>query len=347
MSHRRPSSSARELAPKLRYHSTTDLPVGRMLRLGVISNPLSGGNRKGLEAVRNLLTGQPQVTHRQGQTPAEVASALTEFGRNETDIVVINGGDGTIQATLTALFLHQPFDRLPLLAVLRSGTDSIIARDVGLSGSRDRALRRLLGWTRNGDRQGVVLKRQVLRVQAWMDQDPLYGLIFGAAAIYQGIQYCKSKVHTLGARGELAPVLTLARFLLALALDRNNVITSVPMTIGLDQNPHEQRNLLFLIVSTLERLFLRIRPYWGVENAPLRFTAITDSPRYLFRALPFLVRGKQNRYGTEEYGYFSHNVHEVRLEFKHGFTLDGELYTPDPTGAVVVQDGGQASFLRL
>jgi hypothetical protein len=318
-----------------------------MLRLGVISNPLSGGNRKGLEPVRNLLNGQPQVTHRQGQTPVDVASAMTEFAGNETDVVVINGGDGTIQATLTALFHHQPFDKLPLLVVLRSGTDSIIARDVGLSGSRDRALGRLLGWIRNGDRQGVVLKRQVLRVQAWTDQNPLYGMIFGAAVIYQGIQYCKSKVHTLGAKGALAPVLTMARFLLALAFGRDNVITPVPMTIGWDQNPVEQRNLLLLLVCTIERLFLGIRPYWGCEDAPLRFTAITDPPRHLFRALPFLVRGKQNRYGTEKNGYFSHNVHEVRLEFRHGFILDGELYTPDPPGAVVLQNGGQASFLQL
>ena len=28
------------------------------------------------------------------------------------------------------------------------------------------------------------------------------------------------------------------------------------------------------MATTLERLFLRIRPFWGTEQAPLRFTAI-------------------------------------------------------------------------
>ncbi|MGD9336934.1 MAG: diacylglycerol kinase family protein [Syntrophobacterales bacterium] len=322
--------------------------AGRTLRVGVLSNPLSRGNRKGLDEVRAFLAGQPQAIHREVQTPADVASALVDFAHNSVDVVAVNGGDGTTQAVLTALFHRRPFGKLPLLAILRSGTDSSTARDVGLKGSRKRALQKLFTWahTRTGD--AAIVERPVLRVQGAVNQGPLYGMIFGAAGIYQGIRFTHSKVYTLGVYGSLAPGLTLARFLLALTRRKSDYVTPVPMTIALDRHPPVQVDCLLIIVSTLERLVFGLRPFWGTEKAPLHYTAISARPQYLFRALASLLRGRKGRHGTTENGYFSHNVHEVRLTFDSGFTLDGELYTPDARlGPVVVQDGGQASFLRL
>ena len=50
------------------------------LLLGVLSNPLSGGNRKGLKRVKKLLAKYPQVLHREVCTPVEVAEALKKSG---------------------------------------------------------------------------------------------------------------------------------------------------------------------------------------------------------------------------------------------------------------------------
>jgi len=58
------------------------------------------------------------------------------------------------------------------------------------------------------------------------------------------------------------------------------------------------------------------------------------------------MRGKPNRYVRPEYGYTSHNAHEVALHLDCGFTLGGELFTP-PLGAPVILRGGySAAFLR-
>jgi hypothetical protein len=120
------------------------------------------------------------------------------------------------------------------------------------------------------------------------------------------------------------------------------------MAISLDQAPPLHLSCLVVLISTLERLSAGLRPYWGKERGPLHYTAVTARPRKLLLALSSLVRGRQGRHGTPQNGYFSHNVREVRLTFTGGYTLDGELYQSDPQcGPVVVQDGGQASFLRL
>lgn len=322
--------------------------AGRALRVGVLSNPLSGGNRKGMADVRAVLASQPQANHREVQTPADVAAALADFARQEVDIVTVNGGDGTTQAVLTALFHHQPFETLPLLAILRAGTDSVTARDVGLKGSRERALRSLFTWARTREDEAVIVERSVLRVDGAVKQEPLYGMIFGAAGIYQGIQFTHRKVYTLGLRGSMAPGLTMVRFFSSLARKDSEFVVPVPIEIELDRHPPKQLNCALILACTLERLFLGLRPYWGTEDAPLHFTALSARPRHLVKTLPHILRGRKGRHGTQENGYFSHNVHEMRLTFDSGFTLDGELYTPDIRfGPLVVKEGGQASFLLL
>jgi hypothetical protein len=314
----------------------------------MISNPLSGGNRKGLGAVRAALARRPGALHREARNPEEAASVVAEFAGRGVDVIAINGGDGTIQAVLTALFRSRRYASPPLLAVLRSGTDSIIAEDVGLQGSRDRGLRRLLdGLAAPGGRFGV-RKRPVLRVRTAPDPDPRFGLIFGAAAVYQGIEYCKRRIYTLGLHGEIAPSLTLARFLLAAFRRDSRIVRPVPATLRIDQAPPLEENFLLLYISTLERLFLGLRPHWGREDAPLHFTAMGGRPRHFLRVLPGLARGRSGRWSTPENGYFSHNAHEIRLKMASGFILDGEPYHPDPHhNSVTVDHGGTASFLRL
>jgi diacylglycerol kinase (ATP) len=323
--------------------------IARKKRVGILSNPLSGGNRKGLAPVREILCGCPDACHREVHTPADVTAALADFSRSEVEVLAVNGGDGTIQATLTALFHRRPFERMPVLAILRAGTDSVIARDVGLRGSRERGLRALLRWIKVGDAGGgVLVERPVLRVQTRPEQEPRYGMSFGAGAIYRGILFCRRNVHTLGLHGDIAPGLTLLRFLLLAARGKDHLAAPVPMLIGLDGRAPEYFNCLVAFAGTLERLFLGLRPYWGTEEGPLHFTAVGANPAHLLRALPSLLRGRRGRYGTRDNGYLSHNVREVRLTFHDGYTLDGELYQPDPQrGPIQVRYGGQATFLRL
>ena len=333
---------------KLRSNSPEVFSAAEPLRVGVLNNPLSGGNRKGLGAVRKVLAANPQVSHREVLTPADVTSALVDFARKEVNVIVVNGGDGTIQAVLTVLYHQKPFETIPHLAVLRAGTTSMTAGDVGLKGSREQALRRLLSWAEGGGGEVVILHRPVLRVQVDSHQDPVYGMFLGAAGIYQGIQFCNNRLNRRGFRGEWAPGLTIALFLLAVASRGGNYVAPVSITVSLDQGPPERRDYLLLMISALERLFLGLRPFWGREERTLHYTAVEARPQHLLRALPSLMRGRKNRYGTPENGYFSHNVQEVQLTFNRGFTLDGELYKAGShLEPVVVQNGGKVSFLRL
>jgi hypothetical protein len=126
------------------------------------------------------------------------------------------------------------------------------------------------------------------------------------------------------------------------------VVSSEPIITRLDHKSAQQQKYLLVLITTLQRLFLGLRPYWGSEPKPLHYTAVGSRPRFFLRALPSLMRGRQGRYVKPDNGYISHNIDEVQLTLKSGFNLDGELYTPDNTlGPVVVSHGGYASFLQL
>jgi diacylglycerol kinase (ATP) len=320
------------------------------VRIGILNNPLSGGNRKGLHKIRRAAAAvRPEVMQQEVQTPSDVAAALADFARREVNILVINGGDGTVQAVLTALFDKKLFERMPLLAVLSSaGTTSMIAGDVGLKGSRESSLQKLFSWARTKEGSAAILQRPVLKVQVPPENKSVYGMFFGAAAIYQATHFCLQKVHTRGLRGELGAGVALARFLLAVFLRDRKVVSAVPISTRLNQDPPEQKKYLLVLITTLQRLFLGLRPYWGSEPKPLHYTAVADRPRHFMRLLPSLMRGAQNSLVKPVNGYISHNVDELQLTLDSGFNLDGELYTPDSRlGPVRVSCGGKASFLQL
>ena len=320
---------------------------GQTPNIGVLINPLSGGNLNGLGSIRNLIDDNPQVIYHDVQTPQDVLEALLDFARRDVNLLAVNGGDGTVQAVLTNLFLHQPFSTMPLLAILQSGTTSMTARDVGFSGSRVRSLQKLFKWATTGDGEPKVIQRPVLQVQAPGHQT-YYGMFFGASAIYQGIEYFHRKVNTKGLRGELGPGITILRFLWSAFQRRSGFIPPVPVSVVVDEKPPQKFDSFVVLVSTLERLFLGIHPYWGIESGPLHYTAVRAYPRHLLMALPALLRGCRSNFGTSENGFYSHNGHEIKLNLDSGFTLDGQLYTPDnkekPT---VVRYGGTADFMRI
>jgi diacylglycerol kinase family enzyme len=320
---------------------------GRTPHIGVLINPLSGGNLNGLGSIRSVIDDFPRVIHRDVQTPQEVLDALLDFSRRNVNLLAVNGGDGTVQAVLTNLFLHRPFRVMPLLAVLQSGTTSMTARDVGFSGSRIRSLQKLFKWAATGEGEPTIVERPVLQVQAPGHQ-MYYGMFFGASAIYQGIEYFHRKINTKGLRGELGPGITILRFLWSAVRQRSGFIPPIPVSVTVDEKPPKKFDSFVLLVSTLERLFLGIHPYWGIESGPLHYTAVRAFPQHLLMALPALLRGRRSHVGTKENGFYSHNAHEIKLFFDGGFTLDGQLYTPEsqekPT---VVRYGGMANFIRI
>jgi diacylglycerol kinase (ATP) len=323
-------------------------PARALRRVGLLDNPRSGGNRRRPTALRAVLGADTGLRHRRVESPADVAEALADFAREGIDVVAINGGDGTIQAALTVVLGERVFETPPVFAVLTAGTTSMISRDVGLRGPRPHALRRLLAWARSPGAGARLLERPVLRVEHAPGAAPQFGMFFGAAGIEQGIRFCLTRIHTRGVRGELGAALTLAALLGGLARGRRGPVTPVPVTTSLDGAPPERREHLVLMVTTLERLVVGLRPFWGDGTAPLHYTAVLGWPRRLLAALPRVLRGRPGGAAIARNGYVSRDVTEARVWLEGtGYTLDGEMFTGQAErGPIVLREGGRATFVR-
>jgi hypothetical protein len=277
---------------------------------------------------------------------------LRELAGLQLDLLAVNGGDGTVQALLTALLRDRPFVEQPALALLSGGTTNMTAGDVGVWGSPLGALRRLVDLGRPGAPAPPLVQRPVLKLLTPSDGEERYGMFFGTGAIVNGIEYCHAKVHSRGLGGSLAPTLCTLRVLFAMGRGDRRYAPARAMTVSLGPlgspsgTQTSSGDYLLVLASPLERLFLGLRPYWGPPRGAFHFTSLRARPRRPWRNLPGLFWGRPGPGATPENGYFSAMVDEVRLAMEGPVTLDGEIYHASlEDGPVQLSVGGWVSFV--
>jgi len=125
------------------------------------------------------------------------------------------------------------------------------------------------------------------------------------------------------------------------------IVAPVPITVAIDNEPSSSFECEIVFVTTLERLVLGLRPYWGEEAAPLHYASVRAEPRHWVKALPGLLRGRPNRYVTPANGYDSRNAQRLLLALDSAFFIDGEPFSPTAGMPLTLADGGSAGFIKL
>ena len=172
-------------------------------------------------------------------------------------------------------------------------------------------------------------------------------MFFGAAAISQGIEYCKRNVHTLGLRGEIGPAVTMARFVIAMARGERAIVAPVPITVAVDERPRDASIARSCKSRRCSSWCWGCGPYWGTEAAPLHYASVRASPRHWIKALPGLLRGRPNRYITPANGYESHNAHRLDIGLDSRFSSTARSFPRRPARRSRSTDGGTAEFVTL
>lgn len=313
--------------------------------IAVISNPRSGHNRRRFAEIAAALAARADVRHFVTAAAEELPGILAELNRQPPALLVVNGGDGTAAAVFGALDAL-PAERRPPLALLPAGTANMTAGDVGIRGSLRAALRRLLAWA-DAPGGGVEVERAVLRVEAG-GQAPRYGMFLGAGLIMAGTEYAHRALHARGLRDDFSLGLGLVRALWGLARREPDFRRAQPLALTRDGGARCEYDALILAVSTLERLFLGIRPFWGGEDGPLALSLIEAGAPGLLRHFPGLLRGRPGAGATPAAGYHSHRSAGLCLEFTGACNLDGEiLQVSAALGPLRVSAAGPLRFLRL
>ncbi|MCQ4319289.1 diacylglycerol/lipid kinase family protein [Stutzerimonas stutzeri] len=291
-------------------------------------NPLSGRVRRQLATLRKVAMSLPGVSVREAANSAAMADAAAEWRADPPDLIVIMGGDGTLQGMLTAL-LQEPNDVIPDLLVIPAGTTNMTAADLGARYKPERALRLLAAWLDSGGRPPGATERAVLRIEAGPACKQQFGMFFGTGAILNGVRYYHQQIRPSGVHGVVGPVLAFGRMLLSLLRNKPSPLLP-PMPAALQMaGSCRDGDWLLVLASTLNRLLIGCRPYWGTEEAPLHVTAVAYGPGRLARVLPSLLSGRGAGTARERDGYFSHNLEALSLTGPTDFILDGESFPAD------------------
>jgi hypothetical protein len=316
------------------------------LKLGVINNPLSQQNKRGLAGIEAVAR-DAGVLDRRLETVAELGAVLDDFAAREVGLIVVNGGDGTVQAVLTELLERRPFAEPPPLALLSGGMTNMTANDVGLRGRPARALGRLIAAAREGSLGDRRIERRVLRLENARGLPPQRGMFFGAGGITQAIRYCRAKVHPLRLQANWAAGATLFGLMLGWLLRgaRGGALSGNRIAVSLEDGPLDDRERLLVLATTLDRLVLGARPFWNQGGQPIRYTAIDYPPRRLLRAAPRVLYGAEQREAPAQ-GYDSCGAGRLAMTLDSPFTLDGQILEPMDGQPILLTAPETVNFLR-
>jgi hypothetical protein len=322
-----------------------------MALVALISNPYATGNVTLMPRIR-AFAARTNLLHFELKHVEEISHALKQIALRAPDILVINGGDGTVQAVLTSLIYEEPFGKTPPpLAILPNGKTNLIAIDLGMSGSPLKALGRLLDIVQTGRIADALVQRHLIALDTGSKERPVIGMFLGAAGLMKTILFCRHKLYPLGIPNGLAHFIAYLAFAWAILSGSGSKPGSTflpdPMRICVPQKESVHGRFAVLLTTTLERLLLGIKPDYAPEQqGALKLICIEQARIPVFKAIWACLNGRLGRHAYS--GVHVRAGEEIELDgVGDGVILDGELVAPAPGRPLVLRAMPAHAFISL
>lgn len=301
-----------------------------------------------LPRIRSYCAGRADIFHYEVERADQIGDALRTIARVNPKVIVINGGDGTVQATLTELHLGEYFDGAPPpVAVLPNGKTNLIALDLGAVGDPLVALRRIIA-AANDDFSAHIVAREMISLSNGDGRNrPVLGMFLGGAGLADTILYCRHKLYPLGLPNGLCHFLAGVAVVLALIVGvRTRFLPARPnpVKVSLIRDGQPNQRLSLLIITTLEKMLLGGRSEGGAHG--MRLMAVDQSIGALFRAIAASIRGKLGQ-GVLS-GVHVEQGDMISIESDRSCViLDGEEFRAETGRPIILRTTRPVSFFRL
>lgn len=322
-----------------------------MPSVALLSNPRSTGNRALLPRVRAYCATHPEIFHYEVESVDQIGQALRTIARVEPEVIVINGGDGTVQAALTELHLGGHFgDSPPPVAVLPNGKTNLIALDLGAHGDPLVALERIVQMTRGDLSKHVVVRELIELSSGEVGSRPVLGMFLGGAGLADTILYCRNKIYPLGLPNGLSHVIAAMAVIFALLFGIGGRFLPPrprPVQVSMIRDGQLSGRFSLLIVTTLERMLLGSRTDMvGVSAGRMKLMAVDQSPWALVRAMAAAAFGNLGRERMSGVHLDRGDMIQIEGE-RSSVILDGELFQAELGQPIVLRSTPPVPFLRL
>jgi len=282
-----------------------------VIRAGVIWNQRSHRNKAGGRAPLpdDVLDIAPE---REG----ELFAGLRRMAAEGVDLVIIDGGDGTIREVLTRL-PEAYGGRWPMLAIVPNGKTNALALDIGVPLAT--SLEDILASAHAGKARKRRHCLEVLRPGQALPERR--GFLFGLGAFVRGTELAQ-KNHARGLFDNAAIGVTLAGAVARCVFGGPDDPwrRGDPVTVSFS----DQRQWFLVLASTLKRFPMGLQPF-GTPREGLKVLSVEAPPRRLIGAVTAILQARDPLWLAQA-GYRRDDMLACDLSFPGGFVLDGELF---------------------
>ncbi len=322
-----------------------------MARVALLSNPRSSGNRAQLPRVRSFCARHSDIFHYEVEDVSQIGEAMRTIARVQPAVLVINGGDGTVQTALTEMYHGGHFGATPPpVAVLPNGKTNLIALDLGAAGDPLIALERVMELAQSGLEEHIVARELISMSHGESGGRPVIGMFLGGGGLADSILFCRHKVYPLGLPNGFSHALTAFAVVLSLIFGiRAAFLPPRPsmVKVSLLRQGQLQGRFSLLIVTTLERMLLgSTTEKRAASDGLLKLMLVDHRPLALVGAIAAGVFGVLGR--RRMTGVHVERGDEIRIEGQRpSVVLDGEIFRASEGGAIVLTPTAPMPFLRL
>lgn len=322
-----------------------------MVCVALLSNPCSTGNMEMLPRIRKFCARRSDVFHYEVEDVDQIGAALQIIARVKPQILVINGGDGTVQATMTEIHHGRHFgDEPPPVAVLPNGKTNLIALDLGAEGDPIATLEKILEIVRSDMTNHVVGRELIALSNEQTNGRPVLGMFLGGAGLADTILYCRHKVYPLGLPNGISHFLTaIALFVAQMFGIKANFLPprARPVRVSIIQQGEIKGQFALLMVTTLQRLLLKFNTAGeAAAEGSLKLLVVEQKPWAMLRAAWAMLRGRAD-FGDHD-GVMLSQGNEIHIEGdQSSVLLDGELFEAGNDRPIVLNSTPPVSFLSL
>lgn len=239
--------------------------------------------------------------------PSQVEAAL-----ETSDLIVIEGGDGTVQCVMSEVMRQVGEDKpIPDFAIASGGMTNQIAKIIGMKHVGRSGLK-----TIHHDPKALQTRMIRLTCDSMADQ---YGFLFSTGAIPMVTDYAKSELHARGIGGQAAVVGGIVK---AVTSERDSVMPATPCQLTINGEALTGLHL-GTVATTLPSITMGLDPFWGDEDGALRLTYVEGEHSKLYRHLAEIWVGFKDKDRTPD-GFHSWNTNEALFHYTGPVMMDGE-----------------------
>ncbi len=270
-------------------------------------------------------------------SPSDLPAAVHMIREEGINLLMINGGDGTVQRLVTEMIKSIPEENLPIILPLKGGTTNTVASNIGVRKNPLDSVKIIIDHIKaynNGENSLATLPLRPLKLTD-KKYGTKYGFLFTNGLIHKVQQlFYKQENPTFSTVVNLVTTMIGGYTLRSQSVKK--YFSKTPETILIDGVRYPEDKYLMTFASPLQKLLLWFKPFYNADAKGIDkfyFVATAADPWLIIKNLRIFSTGKQVPPRT-----YNDTPSHLSIKAEGGYALDGEMNNDEQT-ELTIEEG--------